>query len=104
MTLDLLSTIEKAAGAALQTERWKDAQVLFTRYCEAAEALLLETAPGDPNALRISSRVRDYLAWATRLGMAGRAHLAEEARQLPSLGPYAEPANSRPTAGWQVDA
>jgi hypothetical protein len=54
--------------------------------------------------LAIVDRARRFLLWAQSMVLSGRAHLADQLRQLPSVSCYAAPESRERDRTWRLEA
>jgi hypothetical protein len=99
MPADSLSAYETALRSAIAQGRYTEAQFHLSEYCrEVAEVLQSLPAPC-PEGAEIADRACQLLAWAGHMTLSGKAHMADQLRQLNSLRRYQA---ARPRASAQT--
>ena len=104
MQPDPLIETEAALRAALSTGSWGEAQKLVSAYCAQVEERLRALPGNGPEARRLSGYVKHLLRWSHNMALTGRAHLAEQISELPSLSGYATRAPSDRRQTWLLEA
>jgi hypothetical protein len=104
MQPDPLLETEAAARAALSTGSWGEAQKLVSAYCVQVEERLRALPTTGPEARRLAGYVMHLLRWSHNMALTGRAHLADQISELPSLSGYATQASADRRQTWLLEA